>query len=68
MEERASRSGDMLANTMPFNPTHHPAMNVPCGMSDGLPVGMTLVGRCHAGPIIYRAAYTFEQAQDWKAA
>jgi len=68
MKERASRSGDMLANTMPFNLTHHPAMNVPCGMSDGLPVGMILVGRCHAEPTMYRAAYAFEQAQDWKAA
>ena len=58
----------MLANTLPFNLTHHPAMNVPCGMSDGLPVGMMLVGRCHAEPTIYRAAYAFEQTQDWKAA
>jgi amidase len=58
----------MVANTLPFNLTHHPAMSVPCGMSDGLPVGMMLVGRCHAEPTIYRAAYSFEQAQDWKAA
>jgi amidase len=43
-------------------------MNVPCGMSDGLPVGMMLVSRRHAEPTIHRAAYTFEQAQDWKAA
>ena len=68
LEERAERSVDMVANTLPFNLTHHPAMNVPCGMSDGLPVGMMLVGRCHAEPTIYRAAYAFEQAQDWKAA
>jgi amidase len=68
LEERAERSVNMVANTLPFNLTHHPAMNVPCGMSDGLPVGMMLVGRCHAEPTIYRAAYAFEQAQDWKAA
>ena len=68
LEERAERSVDMVANTLPFNLTHHPAMNVPCGMSDGLPVGMMLVGRCHAEPTIYRAAYAFEQTQDWKAA
>ena len=61
MEERASRSGDMLANTMPFNPPHHPAMNVPCGMSDGLPVGMILVGRCHAEPIISVVAKIFSE-------
>ena len=68
LEERAERSVDMVANTLPFDLTHHPAMNVPCGMSDGLPVGMMLVGRCHAEPTIYRAAYAFEQAHDWKAA
>jgi len=29
----------------PFDVTGHPAMSVPVGDSDGLPVGMMLVGR-----------------------
>ena len=32
-----SRAFEMLANTAPFDVTDHPAMTVPCGMSDGLP-------------------------------
>jgi Asp-tRNA(Asn)/Glu-tRNA(Gln) amidotransferase A subunit family amidase len=34
-----------LANTAQFDCTHHPAMSLPCGMVDGLPVGMMLVGK-----------------------
>ena len=65
-EEYFQRALEPTANTMPFNITHHPAMNVPCGMSDGLPVGMMLIGRHWDEPTIYRAAHAFEQAQDWK--
>ncbi len=36
---------DMLDNTAPFNMTGHPAISIPCGKSDGLPVGLMLVGR-----------------------
>ena len=38
------RAFEMLPNTAPFDVSGHPAMNVPCGMSAGLPVGMQLVG------------------------
>ena len=39
------RAFEMLVNTAPFDVTGHPGMSVPCGMSDGLPVGMMLIGR-----------------------
>ena len=65
---RELRHGFRVADTLPLNPTHHPAMNVPYGLSDGLPVGMILVGRSHAEPTIYRAVWAFEQTQYWKAA
>ena len=32
------RALDMISNTAPFDITHHPAMAMPCGMVDGLPV------------------------------
>jgi amidase len=56
---------DPLINTMPFDNTHHPAMSVPCGMSNGLPVGMMLVGRHFEESTIYRAAHAFETGADW---
>jgi amidase len=51
-----------LINTAPFNSTHHPAMSVPCGTLDGLPVGMMLVGRHWEETTLYRAAAALEQA------
>jgi amidase len=60
------RAFEMLPNTAPFDVTGHPAMSVPCGMSDGLPVGMMLVGAKWQEATIYRAAAAFEQADDWR--
>jgi amidase len=65
-EEYVQRALEMIVNTAPFDITHHPAMSVPCGMVDGLPVGLMLVGRHFDEETIYRAAYAFEQAGDWK--
>ena len=60
------RAFEMLANTSPFDVTGHPAMSIPCGMTDGLPVGMMLVGAKWQEAAIYRAAAAFEQADDWR--
>jgi amidase len=65
-EEQVERALDMIANTAPFDITHHPAMAVPCGMADGLPVSLMLVGKHFDEPTIYKAAFAFEQAGDWK--
>ena len=62
----ASARFEMLPNTSPFDVTGHPAMSVPCGMSDGLPIGMMLVGRHYNETTIYRAAHAFEQLGDWR--
>jgi amidase len=35
-------------------------MNVPCGMSDGLPVGMMLIGRHGEDATVLRASDAFE--------
>lgn len=40
--------------------TGHPAMNVPCAMSEGLPVGMMLIGRHCDERAVLRAADAFE--------
>ena len=66
-EEIVLRALEMVANTAPFDSTGHPAMSIPCGLVDGLPVGMMLVGKDYDEATIYRGAYAFEQAGDWKA-
>jgi amidase len=59
------RAFEMLPNTSPFDVTGHPAMSIPCGMSQGLPIGMMLVGKHYNESTIYRAAHAFEQSGDW---
>ena len=66
-EEYVQRALEMIANTAPFDITHHPAMSLPCGMRHGLPVGMMLIGKHFDEPTIYRAAYAFEQSTDWRS-
>jgi amidase len=61
-EEYVARALEMLNNTCPFDATGHPAMTVPCAMSDGLPVGMMLIGKHFDESTILRAAHAFEQA------
>jgi amidase len=59
------RSWEATRNTCPFNVTGHPAISIPCGVSDGLPVGLMLVGRHWGESTVYRAAHAFEQSGDW---
>src|SRR2546425_3305978 len=60
-EEYTDRALQMLPNTCPFDITGHPALNVPCGMSGGLPVGMMLVGRIGEDATVLRAADAFQR-------
>jgi amidase len=61
LEEYVARALEMIPNTAPFDVTGHPAMNVPCGMSDGLPVGMMLIGRHGDDASVLRASDAFER-------
>ncbi|GIT27581.1 MAG: hypothetical protein CM1200mP41_36250 [Gammaproteobacteria bacterium] len=57
---------DRLPFTYPFNFTGQPAASVPCGFtSDGLPVGLQIVGRWRDEATVLRAAACFEAAQPW---
>lgn len=66
-EEYVGRALDMLGNTCPFDASGHPAMTVPCGMEDGLPIGLMLVGRRYDDATVLRAAHAFEKSGDWKS-
>jgi Asp-tRNA(Asn)/Glu-tRNA(Gln) amidotransferase A subunit family amidase len=60
---------DRLSFTFPFNLTGQPAATVPCGFtSEGLPVGLQIVGRWHADATVLRAAACFEAVQPWTEA
>lgn len=64
--ESLSQGWNMLGNTAPFNLTGHPAISIPCGKSNGLPVGLMLVGRHFDDATVLRAANAFEQHADWE--
>jgi amidase len=48
-------------NACPFNLTGHPAINIPCVRSDGLPIGMMVIGRKFEDATVLRAAYAFQE-------
>ena len=60
--ELLARSLEMIANTAPFDVTGHPATSVPCGLVDGLPAGMMIIGRHFGDATCLRVAHAFEQA------
>jgi amidase len=59
------RAFEMAANTAPFDVTGHPAMSIPCGIGDALPIALMLVGKHYEESTIYCAAAAFEKAGDW---
>lgn len=66
MPEFVHRALEMLGNTVPQNITGHPAMTVPCGLVDDLPVGLMLVGRRYSESTLYQAAAVLEALGDWR--
>ena len=54
--------------TLPINIAGLPAMSVPCGFSDGLPVGMQLIGPHLSEERLLNVAYAYEQATEWHRA
>jgi amidase len=51
-----------LHNTSPFDVTGNPALSVPCATSDGLPVGLMLVGRHFDDATVLRAGHAYQTA------
>ncbi len=57
----------MYANdilTIPVNLAGVPGISVPCGQSNGLPLGLQIIGKHFDESTIYRVAHAFEQATD----
>jgi len=57
------RARAMTVNTSAFDLTGHPALTVPCGFSDGLPVGLQLVGRHWDESLLFSVGQAVEQTQ-----
>lgn len=51
--------------TVPVNIAGLPAISVPCGLSNGLPVGLQLIGNYFKEDTLFNMAYSFEQSTDW---
>lgn len=66
LEEIIVRAFEMVGATCQFDVTGHPAMSIPCGLVDGLPVGMMLVAKDYNEPVFYQAASAFEADGDWR--
>ena len=59
----AMYANDVL--TVPVNLAGVPAMSVPCGFSsEGLPIGLQIIGKHFDEETVYRAAHAYEQATD----
>jgi aspartyl-tRNA(Asn)/glutamyl-tRNA(Gln) amidotransferase subunit A len=51
--------------TIPVNLTGLPALSVPCGFVEGLPVGLQIIGKPFDEATLLRIGYTYEQLTHW---
>ncbi|MEM7142840.1 MAG: amidase [Actinomycetota bacterium] len=56
---------DMGALTMPANLYGNPAVSIPVGDVDGLPVGMQVLGRHHEDALLFDLAHQVERERPW---
>ncbi|MHA1914652.1 MAG: amidase [Promethearchaeota archaeon] len=53
--------------THPFNMTSHPAASIPCGWSsDGLPIGMQIIGRRFDELTVLQVSQAFQEIAPWQ--
>ena len=56
----AMYAADLL--TIPSNLAGLPGLSIPCGLSEGLPVGLQLIGRQFSENLLFRAGHALERA------
>jgi len=65
MEEVVGTFGAMTGFAMPFDASGQPAMSVPMGVADGLPIGVQLVAAYGREDVLFRVASALEEATGW---
>jgi len=65
-EQYVDSALNMQQNTCPFDVSGHPALTVPCGKVNGLPIGLMLVGRHFEEETLIQAAQALEATGDWR--
>ncbi|HEX3805388.1 MAG TPA: amidase family protein, partial [Gaiellaceae bacterium] len=63
--EQFLRGGELTPFTPIVNVTGQPAMSVPFGIVDGLPVGVQLIGAPAREDVLFRLAGQLEAAHPW---
>ena len=63
MPEGVDDLNTMVPFTFPFNMTGQPAVSVPCGVVDGRPIGLQIVGPPRGDALVLRVARAFEATQ-----
>ncbi len=51
--------------TVPVNIAGIPAISLPCGISNGLPIGMQIMGNYFKEDTLFNLAYSYEQSTKW---
>ena len=51
--------------TLPINIAGLPAISIPAGFGDGLPIGMQIIGKPFSEETILKIAHAYQQATDW---
>ena len=52
-------------DTVVANITGMPAISIPCGFSDGLPIGVQLMGNLFQEDLLLRVSYKVQQETDY---
>ena len=69
--EIGSKADDPLAMyladifTVSVNLAGIPAISVPCGFSNGLPVGLQIIGKAFDEGTVLKVGYAYEQSTEW---
>ncbi len=51
--------------TLPINIASVPAISIPAGFADGLPIGMQIIGKPFSEETLLKTAYAYQQATEW---